>query len=176
MYKNSAKNAGFTLIELVVTIAIVGILATIAMPSFNSTITSNRLTSYANDLIGAINLARSEAVKRGVQVTILSNSGAASDWDAGWTVFTDSNVIGVIDGSDTVLRTYPPLINGYTLRTGGNYTDWIAYFSTGLITSSTGRNTDTFSLCYGTDNTTSLAIVINAVGRARVSTGTASCP
>lgn len=173
MCKNSAKSAGFTLLELMMTIAIAGILVTMAIPSFNLTISSNRLTNYANDLVGALNLARSEAVKRGMQVTILSNSGTASDWDAGWTVFTDSNVIGVIDGSDTVLRTYPQLTSGYTLRTGGNYTLWIAYFPTGLITSSTGRNNDTFRLCNATD---SRAITINLVGRALVLTVAASCP
>ena len=179
MYKNFAKSAGFTLIELMVTIAIVGVLVSIAIPSFNTNISNSRLTGYANDLVGALNLARSEAVKRGVQVTILRNGNTASNWDAGWTVFTDSNGNGVQDGSDTLLRTYPALTNGYTLRTGNNYACWVAYNSVGLsIGSSTTCNggnfpNDTFRLCNATD---SRAITINIVGRARILTVASACP
>jgi type IV fimbrial biogenesis protein FimT len=58
-------NTGFTLLELMITIAIAGILVGVAIPSFTSIITSNRLTAYANELVTALNLARNEAVKRG---------------------------------------------------------------------------------------------------------------
>ena len=66
MCNNSAKSSGFTLVELMITLAIAGILVAVGIPSFNSTISSNRLTSYANELVTALNLARSEAVKRGM--------------------------------------------------------------------------------------------------------------
>ena len=168
------KSAGFTLIELIITVAIAGILVTVAIPSFNSTISSNRLTNSANDLVGALNLARSEAVKRGMQVT-LSNGTANSDWgSAGWTVFTDANGDGVLNGTDLLLKTYPPITNGYTLMSGGNYTCWVAYNAVGLsigsgVACGGGLGNDTFRLCYGRDLTTSLIVVINTVGRARIS-------
>jgi type IV fimbrial biogenesis protein FimT len=139
------------------------------------------LTGYANDLVGALNLARSEAVKRGIQVTV-SNNGAATHWESGWIVFVDINGNGINDAADALcstnnangsptedclLRTYPALLTGYTLTTGNStYQNYAAFLSSGLSKSAAG---DTFRLCNGTDVSTSLIVVINAVGRARIS-------
>lgn len=64
------RKNGFTLLELIITIAIAGILATIAVPAFNNSIARSRLTSNTNQLVGALNLARAEAIDRGEQVTV----------------------------------------------------------------------------------------------------------
>jgi type IV fimbrial biogenesis protein FimT len=61
--------SGFTLIELLITIAIASVLLAVAVPSFNGMIVSNRLTTQANDMVGAINFARSEAIKRNASLT-----------------------------------------------------------------------------------------------------------
>ena len=63
MWNNSVKSSGFTLVELMITLAIAGILVAVGIPSFNSTISDSRLTSYANEFVTALNLARSEAIK-----------------------------------------------------------------------------------------------------------------
>ncbi len=81
--------------ELMVTIAIAAILVGIAIPSFTSIIASNRLTTSANELVTALNLARSEAVKRGIQVTVRRKGTTSKQWENGWDVFVDS------DGNDT---------------------------------------------------------------------------
>lgn len=173
MYIQPEYNTGFTLIELMVTIAIAGILIGVAIPNFTSIIISNRLTTSANELVTALSLARSEAVKRGINVTVRRKGGTSTQWESGWDIFVDVNGNNVNDGTDTLLRSYDALPNGYTLRTGNSrYKDYAAYLPSGLGVS----GNDTFRLCNGTDKATSRAIIINFIGRARVSTGTASCP
>lgn len=67
--KKSAS-AGFTLIELMIVIALIAIVATLAVPSFSRLVESNRLTAATNDLVGIINFARSEAIRYGRTVTV----------------------------------------------------------------------------------------------------------
>lgn len=170
-------NKGFTLIELLVTIAIIGIVMSIAIPNFTGTIRNSRLTTNANQLLASINYARSEAIKRGTTIHVRRIGGAASIWEGGWNIFIDLDADQTFNNADTLLKTYPALTNGYTLRTGGNYTTWVAYSSTGLITSSGPGANDTFRICATAgDTTNSRAIAINQIGRSRVSSGTTACP
>ncbi|TAK62529.1 GspH/FimT family pseudopilin [Methylobacter sp.] len=175
MSNKLTKSLGFTLIELIVTISIVAILVGIAIPSFSSVIRSTRLTTYANELVTSLNLARSEAVKRGVQVSVRRKGSTNQNWDSGWDIFTDLDGDGILDTVDTLLKTYPALTNGFTLRTGtAGYQDFAAYLPSGLSLSSIG---DTFRLCDSSaDTLNSRAIEINAVGRSRTYQGTTACP
>lgn len=84
---------GFTLIELLTVISIVAILGAIAIPSYQSSIASNRVSAELDRVAMDVSYARSEAVKRGITVAICASSGcnASSHWDTGWTVFVDPN-------------------------------------------------------------------------------------
>lgn len=98
---------GFTLVELMVVIAIAGILTALALPSFSTAIRNSRLAGATNEFIGAVNLARSEAVRtnRGGTVCASSNgSSCGSSWADGWIVFADLNRNGVVDADETVVR------------------------------------------------------------------------
>lgn len=95
---------GFTLLELMVTVAILALLLGIGIPSFNAMMRQNRLAGQTNELVGATAMARSEAVKRGSMVTLCaatddqSECSGTDDWTLGWIVFSDLDGDGVIDG------------------------------------------------------------------------------
>jgi prepilin-type N-terminal cleavage/methylation domain-containing protein len=100
-----AKHAGFTLIELMFVITLGVLLLGIGLPSFRDFIRSGRITTAANDLVADYNLARSEAVKRRLPVTLCkSDDGATCDPDedtafTGWILFIDdADATGDIDG------------------------------------------------------------------------------
>lgn len=108
---------GFTAIELMVTVAILAVLAGIAAPSFNPIIERWRVRQVSEELQSTLYFARSEAVKRGGGVTILRNASTdgctISDtdtdaWNCGWLVFADKNSDGVKDNGEEILQQTPP--------------------------------------------------------------------
>ncbi|MGZ8239919.1 MAG: GspH/FimT family pseudopilin [Methylobacter sp.] len=177
MHNKSEENRGFTLIELMITISIAAILMAIAMPSFTSTIRSNRLTTYANEFVTALNLARSEAIKRGVSVSVREADNFSSTysgvvaatgyhWENGWDVFTDVNNDGQFNGADTLLKTFPALPSSFLLRGNNNFVNFIRYASSGI-----SNNIGSFVICDNSDGNnlpeanTSKLITVNAIGR-----------
>lgn len=109
---------GFTLMELLVTLAIMALLLALAMPSFKSSIDSNRRTTYANQLVEDLNLARSEAIKRNKKVVVCASSGgtscitapgAPSDWTVGWIVYVPTAATGTFTPGDLILRVHEAL-------------------------------------------------------------------
>lgn len=102
------RSRGFTLLELMVALGVAALLVTVGVPSFNGFVQNTRATTHTNDLVTALNLARSEATRRGVPITVCSSTdeatcSAANDWSTGWIVLTPGG---------QVLRSWPE-------RTGG---------------------------------------------------------
>ncbi len=123
------KNSGFTLIELMVTIAIVAISAALAYPSFASLISSNRAATGANELIASLTLARSEALRHPGGVAICASKdgdscGGDATWTDGWMVWVDTDGNGSYSAADEVLRyTQGPSGLEVTIATEGNATE-----------------------------------------------------
>jgi type IV fimbrial biogenesis protein FimT len=105
----SARSAGFTLLELVITMSIAAILLTIAVPSFRYVTNSNRIAGEVNGLLGDLQFARAEAIKEGRTVTVCVSTDGQScanstTWQSGWIVFSDPTDVGVVDPGETILR------------------------------------------------------------------------
>ena len=171
------RKSGFTLIELMVTVALAAIIVTIGIPSFRIAILNNSRTTQVNELIGALNLARSEASKRGVRVIIcrrLSNTKCATDttsiWENGWIVFVDQDRDGILDKDkgDEILKVYGIISNNFTLRTGGTFTKFIAYLPNGISAGNTGLGIGTFRICDSRGVDQARFIAISITGRIRV--------
>jgi len=100
------QSQAFTLVELMIVLGVAAILATMAAPAFWNMIQNSRTTTQANELVTAINLARSEAIKRGERVEICGSGNPASgecggenDWATGWLVRVEGD-------SDAVIRVW----------------------------------------------------------------------
>jgi type IV fimbrial biogenesis protein FimT len=110
--QSKRRDSGYTMLELVMTMAIVVILGTIALPGFKYVTTSNRIATEVNGLLGDIQFARSQAVKEGLTVTICASSTpyrgcTNTDWELGWIVFLDTNGNKGVDPGEAIIRTQP---------------------------------------------------------------------
>lgn len=170
MCNHTKQVSGFTLLELMVVIAIAGILMAAAVPTFRDLIRNTRLTTYANEFVTALNLARSESIKRGVSVTLRKIGGTGTYWNSGWNVFVDTDADGTLDTGEEVIRTYNALPNGYTLvGTNTNISNYLSYKPDGM----TNVITPGFILCDNRDGNNMIEpytarIIYIKVGRIRM--------
>lgn len=105
------RTTGFTLIELMVTIAVLAILTALAFPSFQGTLRSNRIATTTNELLASISMARSEAIRStqgGGVCSSTDGKACGGDWNSGWLVWTDSNGNEKLDGTEPVIRYVQP--------------------------------------------------------------------
>lgn len=124
---------GFTLLELLVALAIVAILLTLAAPSFTTTIANHRVKSAASDIHMALLKARSEATSHNASVTITPNSG---DWKEGWVVRRGGVTIDNHDPLKGVTISDPGTV---TYRSSGRVLGGVAFTVTSETVSTTQR-------------------------------------
>lgn len=135
---------GFTLIELLVTVTLVAVLASLAVPSFQTLLVKRSVQAAADSLVSDIRLARSEALKRSTRTTICRSTDGAScaatgSWSDGWLVFVDMNSNGAVDAGDDIVRVQQALERIDSIR-GPNLADPVAsikYEPTGFAKSAT---------------------------------------
>lgn len=104
----SKRNAGFTLYELLLTVIVASVIASFGVPGFQNLMANSRSVGDTNDLVTALNLARSEATRRRVPINVCASADAATcsasnDWSTGWIVLTPAG---------QVLQTWPARSGG----------------------------------------------------------------
>jgi type IV fimbrial biogenesis protein FimT len=160
----ASRQSGFTLIELMVVVGIMALLLALAVPSFESTINSGRLTGAANELVASIQTARMESVRRNRRaiVCLSANPNTAAPScsttnPTGWFTFLDANANGVFNPpsspplatDDVLLRTTvlkTPLKVAASTATAGKF----IFRSDGLARDNTGGTLSTSTLLNGT--------------------------
>jgi len=170
----SKSQRGFNLMELMATVAVLGILLGIAVPSFKETMRNNRLIAQNNELVSGLNLARSEALKMSGPVTVCaSTDGAgcsgATTWTTGWIVFSDQNANGTFDGDpEVILRSQGAAQPEFTITATRSF---VRFAGTGTAPS----GIENFQLVRtGCTGLKARRINVSVVGR--VSTTTVACP
>ena len=160
------RHSGVTLIEMLVAVAILAILLAVGVPSMQEFFTRNRLESAAGEFMASLAYARSEAIRRGDQVT-LRNASGNRNWANGWTMFMDLDRDGVKDAGEDTLRvgqTVPAPLTVFS--SNGKFVNFIAFRSDGSITDSVGGS---FAFCNGsTPADGSRLVIMIGTGRARI--------
>jgi type IV fimbrial biogenesis protein FimT len=142
----SKKLAGFTLIELMVTLSVLAILLAVAVPSFMSSMETNRISSYLQEASGAVRYTRSEAIKRNQSVTMCASSDQSTctgNWNQGWIIFVDQDENGVRAASEQLLRVKDGFASGYAMTWSDTSSGFIRFGGQGYTANQQG----TFKVC-----------------------------
>lgn len=172
--------AGFTLLELMVTLTIAAILLTVGVPGLTTFIANNRMVGQVNSMVGLLNAARVEAIAQRRTVTVCGSADGVTcnaGWSANWLAFIDRDGDGVIDVSvpavatdDVVIRSVqvPTTLNVALLP---NTKTTVQFNAQGFSADGAGA---TFRFCDGRGNTFARGSILLASGRIAVATDTNS--
>lgn len=160
---------GFTIIELMVVVALIAVIAAWAVPSFMDIVAENSVATASNSVVGFLNEARSSAIQQGRQVIVspATTPVTSSAWSSGLAAWIDGNGDGVRSTQET-LFIQQPFGNGLTLTGPGAS---LSYNGTGLATLSGGSS---FKLCSSTSGISGTEIDLTVGGQ--VSSKSVTCP
>lgn len=176
----ASSRAGFTLVELAITLAIAGVLVVLALPVYGDWIADAQQMNFARDLAGSMNVARSEAIKRGLRVNLCKSAdrkqcAAGGDWEQGFVVYVDENHDGQVDGSDAIVRAEGPALPGITARGNKPLASYVSYTSMGTARLlNGGLQMGTLTVCRS--GRRAIDVVLANSGRARIQKSAALCP
>jgi type IV fimbrial biogenesis protein FimT len=173
------RQAGYTLAELLVTISVVGILASVAVPGMQNVVLNNRRVSVSNDMAYSIQLARSEAITRNQRVIVCastdgSSCASASDWSAGWIAFNDADGDKEPGGTGESILLQSVGDDSITI-TPLTFTDSFTYRPNGRVMGvSVGASTGEFVFCDSRGAAHARVLSVRSSGRPKLSEKLAS--
>ena len=166
--------------ESLTVLAVSGVLAGFALPSMNGMLQRQRAASLTTIFIGSLNLARSEAIKRGARAVLCkSSTGTActsvGGWDQGWIVFHDTNNNASFDAGELLVRQQQGVAGAARLSGNLPVANYVSYSASGTAKLISGAfQAGTFTLCPPPGNPAEVRkIVLSPTGRARTYSGTA---
>ncbi len=132
-----SRYSGFTLIELMITIAVAAILLAIGIPSFQSAINGSRLNNAANELLNDLMTARSHAISKGIRIVVCPSTTqvgcTVSSWGDGWILFEDNNRNGAVDAGEVILRARQALPGNLSVTAAGGAAAPIQFLPSGEV-------------------------------------------
>ena len=158
------QNFGFSLVELMITIVILGVVTAIAVPSYTGMVANNRVVEASNRLMSNIQQARSEAIKRNSPVSL--GTYTSQYWHKGWKMYA-----GDLTGSDTVgagdvlIRLVPASDDSVTMYANTHAGTWLSFFANGMMNEASNA---IFYICNNGDASRGRMITVDRGGRARI--------
>lgn len=191
------KDFGYTLIELMAMLVVISLLLTVGVPMMNTFFDSNRMVSNSNEIVGALHVARSEAIKQQSRISMCQSNDTTSctgsgQWEDGWIVFQDPNGNVTVDGGERIIRLNAgadgPQVTVRSNDVNNQIVSSVTFTSRGLPKAlNGGSQSGTFRICdargrkVNADGVSTVArgVILSLTGKVRTSNqlaDIASCP
>lgn len=177
------NDAGFTLLELMITVMVGAIILGVGVPNMLELVRNNRIAAQANEFMAALATARGEALKRGLPVVVCRNAsetgtpncGSGTGWQAGWAIFVDTDRNGAFTAAEQVLQMRGPLSGSNTLTGNNNVANRVIFTPQGVVGAG---GIGAFTLLDSRGAPKGLRLIcLGMTGRARIfNDGTTACP
>lgn len=170
--QNTDLQNGFTLGELLMSIMVIGISVSVAIPGFQTAMNNSRRTTVVNELVTTMHMARSEAITRNVQVTVCPSSDglncAAVAWEDGWIYFADDDGDRTVDAGEVLLGALPG--NNRLTINSVEYPAFIAFRPNGrALPANPPTNTGDVVVCDPRGAEFARVLIVGASGQPRLS-------
>lgn len=168
----SIWSRGFTLIELMIAVALTALLLSMAVPALQMFTTNARQTSAINDFVASMHMARSTAVTTNFRTTVCASSNGVSceavSWDEGWIVFSDRDSDQTVDNGEPVIAVSDG-IEGLAIESP-EFGEFLMYRPNGrVMTVSAAGNSGEFTVCDNRGADHAKVLIVDLSGRPRLS-------